>query len=93
MERTLDARGLNCPLPLAKARAALAALSPGDVLVVLATDPEAPIDLAALAADEGHTLEIARHPSHWRLAITKGSLPAPAARTRRGPEEGEQSAT
>jgi tRNA 2-thiouridine synthesizing protein A len=72
MERTLDARGLNCPLPLVKARTALAALSPGDVLVVLATDPEAPIDLAALAADEGHALRTQREPHHWRLVLTKG---------------------
>jgi tRNA 2-thiouridine synthesizing protein A len=48
----LDARGLSCPLPLLKARQALAGLAPGETLVVLATDPEAPIDLAALAADE-----------------------------------------
>jgi TusA-related sulfurtransferase len=31
-------------------------LSPGETLVVLATDPEAPIDLAAWAAAEGHAL-------------------------------------
>ena len=72
MERTLDARGLTCPLPLVKARAALTALAPGDTLVVLATDPEAPIDLAALAADEGHALTTAREAGHWRLALTKG---------------------
>jgi tRNA 2-thiouridine synthesizing protein A len=71
MEQTLDARGLTCPLPLVKARAALRALGPGDVLVVLATDPEAPIDIAALAADEGHALATAREPGHWRLALTK----------------------
>ena len=73
MERTVDARGLNCPLPLVKARAALAALSAGDVLIVLATDPEAPIDLAALAADEGHLLATEREAAHWRLAITVGA--------------------
>jgi tRNA 2-thiouridine synthesizing protein A len=72
MERTVDARGLSCPLPLVKARAALAALAPGDVLVVLATDPEAPIDLAALAADGGHALTTERRPAHWRLTLTKG---------------------
>jgi tRNA 2-thiouridine synthesizing protein A len=72
MERTLDARGLNCPLPLIKARAALASLAPGDVLVVLATDPEAPIDLAALAADDGHALATEREAAHWRLTLTKG---------------------
>ena len=49
--RLVDARGLLCPLPLLRARAALATLAPGEHLVVLATDPEAPIDLAALAAD------------------------------------------
>jgi tRNA 2-thiouridine synthesizing protein A len=72
MERTLDARGLNCPLPLVKARAALTALAPGDTLVVLATDPEAPIDLAALAADGGHELTTVREAGHWRLALTRG---------------------
>jgi tRNA 2-thiouridine synthesizing protein A len=72
MERTLDARGLNCPLPLVKARAALAELRPGDVLVVLATDPEAPIDIAALAADGDHALEIVRARGHWRLVVTVG---------------------
>jgi len=70
MEHTLDARGLSCPLPLVKARAALAGLQPGDVLVVLATDPEAPIDLAALAADHGHELDTRREAGHWRLALT-----------------------
>ena len=51
---TLDARGLACPLPLALAKRRMAALAGGELLVVLATDPEAPIDLAAWAADEGH---------------------------------------
>jgi tRNA 2-thiouridine synthesizing protein A len=69
MERTLDARGLSCPLPLVKARAALAELAPGDVLVVLATDPEAPIDLAALAADEGRAFSARREAGHWHLEL------------------------
>ena len=72
MKRTLDARGLNCPLPLVKARAALATMAAGEVLVVLATDPEAPIDLAALAADQGHALVTSREGPHWRLELTKG---------------------
>ena len=52
----LDARGLACPLPAIKARLALAALPPGGALLVLATDPEAPIDVAAVAADAGCTV-------------------------------------
>ena len=49
MERLVDARGLLCPLPLLRARSALASLGEADSLLVLATDREAPIDLAALA--------------------------------------------
>ena len=71
MEHTVDARGLSCPLPLIKARAALAGLRPGDELVVLATDPEAPIDLAALAADHGLRLTTGREADHWRLVLTR----------------------
>lgn len=52
----VDARGLRCPLPLVKAKLAMEELAPGEELVVLATDPEAAIDLAAWAADAGHTL-------------------------------------
>jgi TusA-related sulfurtransferase len=46
-------------------------MAPGETLTVLATDPEAPIDLAALAADEGHTLVQERHGDEWRLTLTK----------------------
>jgi tRNA 2-thiouridine synthesizing protein A len=69
MERLLDVRGLSCPLPLAKARLALGDMAPGDALVILATDPEAPIDLAAMAADHGHRLEAKREQDHWRLTL------------------------
>ena len=71
MEHVVDARGLSCPLPLIKAREALAGLRPGDELVVLATDPEAPIDLAALAADHGLRLTTVREVDHWRLVLTE----------------------
>jgi tRNA 2-thiouridine synthesizing protein A len=82
MERLVDARGLSCPLPLVKARAALGGLQAGDVLTVLATDPEAPIDLAAMAADHGHRLETTREQDHWRLTLVVTS--GPSVRTRRG---------
>lgn len=49
----VDARGLNCPLPLLQARRAMQLMPEGAVLVVLATDPAAPSDFAdfALARD------------------------------------------
>jgi tRNA 2-thiouridine synthesizing protein A len=51
---TVDARGLKCPLPLVKTKLALEQLEPGETVRVLATDPEAPIDLAAWADHAGH---------------------------------------
>jgi tRNA 2-thiouridine synthesizing protein A len=71
--RTLDARGLHCPLPLIRARTELAAMPAGETLIVLATDPEAPIDLAALAADEGHSFARERVGPAWRITLTKGA--------------------
>ncbi|HEX4718726.1 MAG TPA: sulfurtransferase TusA family protein [Thermoleophilaceae bacterium] len=62
----MDARGLACPLPLAIAKRSMAELRPGDSLLVLATDPEAPIDLAAWAGDEGHVFRELR-PGEFEL--------------------------
>ena len=45
----------------------------GETLVVLATDPEAPIDLAALASDEGHTFASERLEAAWQITLTKGA--------------------
>ncbi|MFL5826716.1 MAG: sulfurtransferase TusA family protein [Thermoleophilaceae bacterium] len=70
---TVDARGLACPLPLTLARRKMRELARGDVLVVLATDPEAPIDLAAWAADEGHAFT-ERDAGGWaELTLTNGA--------------------
>ena len=52
----LDLRGLNCPLPALKAGKALLALTPGDLLVVEATDPMAAIDIPHLCRQQGHRL-------------------------------------
>jgi len=49
----LDVRGLRCPVPYARAKPLAEALRPGEVLLVRATDPEAPVDLGALASDLG----------------------------------------
>lgn len=65
----VDARGLHCPLPLVRARQALVGLAVDEALVVLATDPEAPIDLAALAADVGRAFASERSGAEWRLTL------------------------
>jgi tRNA 2-thiouridine synthesizing protein A len=69
MPQLLDARGLLCPLPALKARRALAALAPGEVLVVLATDPEAPVDVGALA----DRVEVEQDGGVWRITLVKDS--------------------
>lgn len=52
----LDARGLSCPLPVLRARKALRGLAPGAVLRLLATDPGAVRDVAAMCAATGDRL-------------------------------------
>jgi tRNA 2-thiouridine synthesizing protein A len=53
-DREVDARDLLCPLPVLKARKALAGMKPGEVLRVLATDAMAAIDLPHFCAEAGH---------------------------------------
>ncbi|TBV02604.1 sulfurtransferase TusA family protein [Phytopseudomonas dryadis] len=52
----VDARGLNCPLPLLKAKMALNGLASGEVLKVLATDAGSQRDLRTFARLAGHAL-------------------------------------
>lgn len=70
MAELLDLRGLLCPLVVAKARVALAALPASEALVVLATDREAPIDLAALAADAGRGFSVSERDGEWRCTLS-----------------------
>jgi tRNA 2-thiouridine synthesizing protein A len=50
----LDARGLLCPLPVIRTQERVAALAPGDVLEVTATDPGALADIPAWCRVHGH---------------------------------------
>lgn len=69
----LDARGLNCPLPVLKAQKALRGLAAGDRLVILATDPKAPADLRQLCETTGHLLIVCQdHRDHVAVVIEKG---------------------
>jgi tRNA 2-thiouridine synthesizing protein A len=55
-KKEVDARGLNCPLPILKAKKALAELQSGDVLKVVATDPGSVRDFQAFARQSGNEL-------------------------------------
>jgi tRNA 2-thiouridine synthesizing protein A len=71
----VDARGLLCPLPLSMAKRRMADLAGGETLVVLATDPEASIDLGAWAAEEGHAFVEERREGWTEFALVKRERP------------------
>jgi TusA-related sulfurtransferase len=54
--KEVDARGLNCPLPILKAKKALAELASGELLRVIATDPGSVRDFQAFARQSGNEL-------------------------------------
>ncbi len=54
--KELDARGLNCPLPILRAKKALAEVESGQVLKILSTDPGSVKDFAAFAKQTGNEL-------------------------------------
>lgn len=55
-DQTLDAKGLNCPLPILRAKKALQGLALGGTLEVLATDPGSVKDFAAFCNTTGNEL-------------------------------------
>jgi tRNA 2-thiouridine synthesizing protein A len=73
---TVDARGLACPLPLTMAKRAMTSLAPGEELLVLSTDREAPIDLAAWALATGHSYFEERVEGWSEHLLGKGVGPA-----------------
>jgi len=54
--KELDASGLNCPMPILRAKKALKELNSGDVLRVIATDPGSVKDFEAFAKQTGNEL-------------------------------------
>ena len=52
----LDARGLNCPLPILRTKKSLAGLAAGQVLKIVATDPGSVKDMQAFANQTGNVL-------------------------------------
>lgn len=55
-EHVLDAKGLNCPLPILKAKKALKAVPTGEILEVLSTDPGSVADFGAFCSQTGNEL-------------------------------------
>ncbi len=54
--RTLDLRGLKCPLPVLRTRKALAQMGAGAEIRVTSTDPMSAIDIPHMCHEDGHAL-------------------------------------
>ncbi|HET9699661.1 MAG TPA: sulfurtransferase TusA family protein [Burkholderiales bacterium] len=55
-DKELDARGLNCPLPILRTKKSLAEMQSGQVLKIMATDPGSVKDMQAFAKQTGNEL-------------------------------------
>src|SRR5690242_21434052 len=74
----VDARGLKCPLPVLKMEKRLAALPSGVVLVVLATDEMARVDIPLYCRQHGHAHSLDREGTTLRFTIVSGGDAPPA---------------
>ena len=71
-DQVLDAKGLNCPLPILKAKKALKSLAGGNTLEVQSTDPGSVADFAAFCRATGNEmLEQTEEGGVWTYLIRK----------------------
>jgi tRNA 2-thiouridine synthesizing protein A len=56
-EKTMNLRGLKCPLPALRTRKALSGMAKGDLLVIECTDPLTAVDIPTLLNQTGDVLE------------------------------------
>ncbi|MEP6608183.1 MAG: sulfurtransferase TusA family protein [Burkholderiaceae bacterium] len=59
-DKEIDTRGLNCPLPILRAKKALSDMSTGQVLKIVATDPGSMRDFQAFSKQTGNELLLQR---------------------------------
>jgi TusA-related sulfurtransferase len=73
IDRTLDAIGLYCPVPILKTREEIEELSKGQVLEVLADDPAAEEDIERWAKRTGNeVLRVEKKDAKLRILVRKG---------------------
>lgn len=72
-QKTVDARGLSCPLPVLRTQRAIREVAPGEVIEVVATDPGALRDIPAWAKAAGHELvAVDESGPEYRFLIRRG---------------------
>ncbi|MBI3775591.1 MAG: sulfurtransferase TusA family protein [Gammaproteobacteria bacterium] len=73
-DQELDATGLNCPLPILRAKKALATLATGQTLRVVSTDPGSVKDFDAFAKQTGNTLVESKQEAGKYLFLIKKNV-------------------
>ena len=72
-QQELDARGLNCPLPILRTKKAINGLTSGQVLKVIATDPGSVKDMEAFCKQTGNEMvSTSQEGSDYTFMIKKG---------------------
>ena len=72
MAETVDARGLSCPVPVVRAKAALEAITSGEVVVLL-DEEVAKENVLRLARSLGCNVDVAENAEEFKLTIRKGT--------------------
>ncbi|MBI4723789.1 MAG: sulfurtransferase TusA family protein [Rhodomicrobium sp.] len=71
--QTLDARGLNCPLPILRTKKTLNGMQTGEILKVVATDPGSLKDMVSFCTQTGNTLVTSQQSGqNFEFVIRKG---------------------
>ena len=72
-DQELDARGLNCPLPILRAKKTLNGMNSGEVLKIMATDPGSVKDFEAFCRATGNELlETGEDSGVYHFVLRKG---------------------
>ncbi len=72
-DETLDAKGLDCPMPLLKAKKAMDALDSGQILEIIGTDEGSKVDLPGWCERVGHSyLGVKEEVNFYKFYIKKG---------------------
>ncbi|OJH44079.1 sulfurtransferase TusA family protein [Paracoccus sp. SM22M-07] len=76
----VDARGLLCPLPVLRLRKALMAVAPGDLVVMVASDPMAVVDVPHFCGQSGHAMVAQRDLGNgaFEFTVQRGRSVPPA---------------
>jgi tRNA 2-thiouridine synthesizing protein A len=72
-DKTLDARGMNCPLPILRTRKLLNTMTSGQTLQVIATDPGSVKDMIAFCEQTGNSLVSTREEGNEHIFVIRKS--------------------